>query len=220
MYANVSGKNIALNSPDFPEFTNAIEASIRNPDGWCHKKLIKKMDEFSHEGQGTIEETYLRITLGENLGWSPGIPMVLEIWPPGHHSPIHNHGDTNAIIRVLHGEIMVSLYPMLSYYHQNPFAQRIFKKDDLTWITPGLNQTHRLENPNLNGPTCITLQCYMYGKDNDIHYEYFDYLGDESPEFGQYFPDSDMGFDEFKELMRAEWLGDIRQENWQEYTKP
>lgn len=34
-----------------------------------------------------------------------GIPFVLEIWPAGHNSPIHNHGNAYGIVRVLHGDI-------------------------------------------------------------------------------------------------------------------
>jgi hypothetical protein len=42
LYANVSGPNFQLNTPDFPDFVNAIEASIRNPQGWCYRKLKEK----------------------------------------------------------------------------------------------------------------------------------------------------------------------------------
>jgi hypothetical protein len=38
--------------------------------------------------------------LGYNLGDSPGVPYVLEIWPVGHYSPIQDHGDANAAIKV------------------------------------------------------------------------------------------------------------------------
>ena len=30
---------------------------------------------------------------------------MLEIWPAGHNSPIHNHGNAYGIVRVLHGDI-------------------------------------------------------------------------------------------------------------------
>jgi hypothetical protein len=62
-----------------------------------YKLLKSKSGEFGHED---FLGTYLRITLGYNLGDSPGIPYVLEIWPAGHYSPIHDHGDANAVIKV------------------------------------------------------------------------------------------------------------------------
>ncbi len=30
---------------------------------------------------------------------------MLEIWPAGHSSPIHNHGNAYGIVRMLHGDI-------------------------------------------------------------------------------------------------------------------
>jgi len=45
----------------------------------------------------------------------------------------------------------------------------------------------------------------MYNEDDDAHYDYFDYLGDNGVKH-QYMPDSDMDFIAFKELMREEWL--------------
>jgi|688.fasta_scaffold169463_2 predicted metal-dependent enzyme (double-stranded beta helix superfamily) len=200
LYANVSGPNFQLNTPDFPDFVNAIEASIRNPQGWCYRKLKEKADEF---GEHNEEETYLRITMGVNQGDSPGIPYVMEIWPGGHYSPIHNHGQANAVIRVLSGEIKVRLFAMLSMFHETPFAEQIFRKDDVTWISPGLNQFHQLINPNQGGPTCVTIQCYRYSDGDATHYEFFDYLsGDEIKPFT---PNSDMGFLEFKTTMKREW---------------
>ncbi|CAA6825764.1 MAG: Unknown protein [uncultured Sulfurovum sp.] len=207
LYDTVSGESFVLNTPDFPEFTDAIEFSIKNKDGWCHKKLIEKASEF---GETEIKSTYLRITLGMNQGESPGVPYVLEIWPPDHYSPIHNHADADAIIRVLHGEITVNLYPMLSKHHKEPFARKLFKTGDITWLSDKLNQTHQLHNCNINGPTCITIQCYQYGKANNFHYEYFDYIDNVNQEITQFNPTSDMGFLEFKALMRQEWQGIIK----------
>jgi predicted metal-dependent enzyme (double-stranded beta helix superfamily) len=200
LYANISGSNFQLNTPGFPDFVNAIEASIRNPQGWCYKKLKEKADEF---GEHNEEETYLRITMGVNQGDSPGIPYVMEIWPAGHYSPIHNHSGADAVIRVLSGEINVKLFTMLSKYHETPFAEQIFQKDDVTWISAELNQTHQLLNSNRSGSACITIQCYMYGEQDTTHYEYFDYIsGDEIKQFA---PNSDMDFLKFKETMKREW---------------
>lgn len=202
LYENVSGEQFTLNTPDFPDFAAAIEASIASPDGWCYKTLVKKAGEF---GGANPDETYLRITLGLNQGDSPGIPYVMEIWPPGHYSPLHNHGGANAVIRVLHGEITVSMFPMLSKYHQQPFMIAKFGTGDVTWISPELNQNHQLHNTNVNGPTCITIQCYLYGEGNTTHYKYFDYLNPHG-QIKQFTPNSDMEFLEFKALMKREWL--------------
>lgn len=202
LYNNVSGKNFQLNTPEFPNFVDAIEESIRNPDLWCYKRLAEKRGELGD----SADETYLRITMGLNQGDSPGIPYVIEIWPAGHYSPIHNHAESDAVIRVLHGTIHVSLYPMLSKYHMEPFMQTDFREGEVTWISPLLNQTHQLKN--ISDRSCITIQCYMYAEDNTVHYDYFDYLdatkgGD--TDIKQFTPDSDMSFLDFKVLMKSEW---------------
>jgi hypothetical protein len=197
LYANVAGSGFALDTPDFPDFSRAIKESIDDPQGWCHQTLAAKATEF---GTPDLKKTYLRITLGRNQGESPGVPFVMEIWPSGHYSPIHNHGGADAVIRVLHGDITVGLYPMLSLHHQEPFAQVTFAKDDVTWISARLNQVHMLENYGME--PCVTIQCYLYAETNLTHYPYFDYL--EKADVGHFDPNSDMDFLAFKQLMRDE----------------
>jgi hypothetical protein len=205
LYDCISGKNFTLNTPDFPDFTQAIEYSIRTPGLWCYNKIRDKSREFNPDIPD-ISETYLRITLGQNNGESPGIPYVMEIWPVGHYSPIHSHANASAIIRVLNGEINVSLYPFLCAEKDGvkPFGNVTFKQDDVAWITPTLNQIHQLKNLLTNSYTCITIQCYMYTEKDFRHYDYFDYL-DADGKKQTYQPDSDMDFIDFKNKIREEW---------------
>jgi len=213
LYNSISGRNFVLDDDDFPDFTEAIKYSIQTPGMWCHKQLIKKSDEFN-KLKPNSKETYLRITLGENNGESPGIPYVMEIWPVGHFSPVHSHADCDAIIRVLHGSIHVSLYPFLNGNNPTiePFGDADFYEDDVTWISPTLNQIHQLKNLETNEDPCITIQCYSYGTENSVHYDYFDYV-DSHGKIQQYEPDTDMDFVEFKELMKLEWKNRTINEN-------
>jgi hypothetical protein len=203
LYDCISGKNFVLNTPDFPDFTQAIEYSLKTPGMWCYETIKKKATEFDKD-KPNYKETYLRITLGENNGESPGIPYVMEIWPVGHFSPVHNHGGSTAIIRVLHGSINVSLFPFLGDDTVEPFAKADFNVGDITWISPTLNQVHQLKNLEANTDTCITIQCYMYESSDTAHYDYFDYL-DGSDTKQQFEPDSDMEFINFKVQMIQEW---------------
>ena len=205
LYDCVSGKNFVLDDKDFPDFSKAIEYSIATEGKWCNQKLKEKSTEFNKENPN-IKETYLRITLSQNNGESPGIPYVLEIWPVGHFSPVHNHAGSNAIIRVLYGSINVKLFPFLSGETAKiiPFGVKDFNKDDVTWISSTLNQTHQLLNLETNKKTCITIQCYMYDEENNGHYDYFDFVDDKGL-IQQYEPDSDMDFVAFKELMKKDW---------------
>ncbi len=204
LYNCVSGNNFILNTSDFPDFAKAVEYSIATDGCWCNTRLKEKATEFGKDPNPL--ETYLRITLGENNGESPGIPYVMEIWPIGHYSPIHNHGGANAIIRVLHGSIQVNLYPYLCTDVENiqPFAAKEFYQNDITWLSPTYNQIHQLKNLENNKDTCITIQCYLYDHSDKLHYDYFDYLGEENSKH-QYEPDSDMDFIQFKNKMKEEW---------------
>lgn len=206
LYDCISGEKFVLDDIDFPDFTKAIEYSIITPGKWCYEKIKDKSTEFNKD-KPNILETYLRITLGQNNGESPGIPYVMEIWPIGHFSPVHSHAGANAVIRVLHGNINVKLFPFLCNQEKDgvkPFGIANFGKDDITWISPNLNQVHQLENDQSNTETCITIQCYMYDNENTTHYDYFDYL-DEKGNIMQYEPDSDMDFITFKSKMFKEW---------------
>jgi predicted metal-dependent enzyme (double-stranded beta helix superfamily) len=211
LYNCISGKQFTLNTPDFPDFTKAIEYSIATPGKWCHECLKQKANEFSKE-KPNYDETYLRITLGSNNGESPGIPYVMEIWPSGHFSPIHNHGGSSAIIRVLHGAIQVSLFPYLGDKDVASFARATFQTGDITWISPTLNQVHQLKNLDTK-TTCITIQCYMYEQQDTTHYDYFDYL-DENFNTQQFEPNSDMDFIDFKKQIQKEWLEMKQGRHW------
>jgi quercetin dioxygenase-like cupin family protein len=201
LYDCISGSKFVLDDLDFPDFSQAIEHSIATPGLWCNTTLQKKSRDF---GPNNLSETYLRITLGENNGESPGIPYVMEIWPPGHYSPVHRHAGAEAIIRVLYGSIHVRLYPFLCHEKDGvpPFGKMDFHEGDITWINPTLNQTHQLKNKGNN--TCVTIQCYMYDDENHKHYDFFDYLDGEGHK-QQYEPDSDMDYLGFRELIKREW---------------
>jgi len=203
LYKCIAGKRFHLNDKSFPNFAKAIQRSIVTPGLWCNTKLQEKATEFSKD-KPNLKETYLRITLGENSGESPGIPYVMEIWPAGHYSPVHSHSQADAIIRVLHGGIHVKLFPFLCTGKEavEPFAAADFKKDNSTWISPTLNQVHQLKN--ITTDVCVTIQCYMYENNDNTHYDYFDYL-DPDGKKQKYEPDSDMDFVNFKNMMEEEW---------------
>lgn len=135
---------------------------------------------------------------------SPGIPYVMEVWPPGHSSPIHDHGKASAVIKVLYGSIDCTWYDGL-YTDRTP--QRIgqplrLSKGDMTWLGEKQYQIHRLQN---NCKTvCITLQCYEFEEDDTAHYEYFDYVTGKN-EKKRFTPDSDYAYGRFLEAIRKEW---------------
>ena len=51
------------------------------------------------------------------------MPYVLEIWPGGNGSPIHNHGGACAIIKVLFGCLSVNLFNKLKQARHAVFCR-------------------------------------------------------------------------------------------------
>ncbi|MCA9707572.1 MAG: cysteine dioxygenase family protein [Myxococcales bacterium] len=205
LYANVAGANIQLDTPDFPDFSEAINYSIMTEGCVCYELLKSKEGEF---GPSNPQETYLRITLGENLGDSPGIPFVLEIWPGQHYSPIHDHAGSDAVIKVLHGQIQSRWFAELSPLYRDYYEKFDLVAGQVTWLSPDYYQTHQLFNPAPEGFMCATLQCYRYPDDDREHYEYFDYLTqgqDGQWTIARFYPNSDMDFLTFKRKIKEEW---------------
>lgn len=188
-----------LDDEDFPDFIQAIERSIQNPNGWCYQKLEEKANRY---GRAKRELSYLRLTLD---------PIVIEIWPPGHYSPVHNHKNAYGMFRVLHGCILIRLFPSLSpcFQHDAPIEYSVHQ-DQVTWMLPRLNQTHQMKNVELNS-SCIIIQCYSYDdvKDEKLkkNEEIFDYIVHNSRDIQTIKPSADLSFGAFKEKIRKEWDG-------------
>ncbi|MFK0294440.1 hypothetical protein ACIQU6_28770 [Streptomyces sp. NPDC090442] len=77
--------------------------------------------------------------LAEQYGYDPNLPMagdsgdfgspvVLELWPAGHYSPMHSHGNTTGIIYCLAGQLDVMSYSKLDWNAD---------KRGLVTLTPG-----------------------------------------------------------------------------------
>ncbi|KAI1040754.1 hypothetical protein LB505_012088 [Fusarium chuoi] len=198
LYHNISGPKITARPDGFKDLPEAIDESCRDPEKVCGKIL---------DGKNTFGdklETYLRITIGDNLADSPGIPYVMEIWPPGHKSPIHQHGDASAVIRVLYGNIQVSWFDKVeegspSQLIGNPV---ILKEGKVTWLAKDQYQVHQLENTS--DTVCITLQCYQFDDDDKVHDEAF-YWKDEEGHRRKFIPNSDRAYGQFVREVKDEW---------------
>ncbi|KAK7030464.1 hypothetical protein VNI00_014049 [Paramarasmius palmivorus] len=221
LYANIAGPAIKVNDHTFPDFTDAIEWGIKEPTSMIYKRLLAKSGEFSGDKPKdppteVDKTTYLRVTLGLDEGRSPGIPYVMEIWPAGHQSPIHNHGESYAVIKVLHGEIHSSYFKDLKEDKPIPYRVEKFEAGNVTWMDPEHYQVHQLRNLH---PTqvCVTIQCYGYSAKQDQHDETFTYLkeqgGEPTKDTDKFVPDSDWAFHVFRKELKAEW------EEWKKNNK-
>ncbi len=108
----------------------AIRASIAPGNGLLREILKKKAEaDDSHPpyirvactGRGDYDDL-----AAERYGYDAGgeedihegefgSPVVLEIWPAQHYSPMHSHGDTTGIIYCLAGQIDVMAYAALDW---------------------------------------------------------------------------------------------------------
>lgn len=202
LYNNVAGRNLSLNTTDFTDFSDAINWSIVTEGAICNARLKEKSANLSAERK---KQCYLRVTIGENLGDSPGAPYVLEIWPGQHYSPVHRHAECNAIIKVLHGSLSCRWFRSLHTDETVPYQQAVVSAGQVTWLDPGQFQTHQLYNHNIEGNMCATIQCYKYSQSDLQHYEYFDYINEETQKVCQFVPNADWRYGDFKALIREEW---------------
>ncbi|KIZ03934.1 hypothetical protein MNEG_4023 [Monoraphidium neglectum] len=168
---------------------------------------------------------YLRITLGPEGGDGPGIPYVLEIWPGGSRSPIHNHGGVCAVIKVLRGSIEVALHNKIEFMvpepgkedtsrHPNaqleelklePLKVATLVKGDVTWMDKNWFQCHRLHNTSdQRGDFCATIQCYKYDDEDRVRWPGFDFLSQDRG-IGFFDPESDMSYSEMRKKVLEEY---------------
>ena len=158
-------------------------------------------------GPNDPKKTYLRVTLGSSFGNSPGIPYVLEIWPSGHYSPIHNHGGASAVIKGLHGSINVTCYNKnVQSVDGGILCEFDAQKGDITWMDRNWYQTHKLHNKT--GDYCATIQCYNYASDDSIHWPYFEYVKCGTYR-NQFLPNSDFKFTKMRNKVMQELQGHI-----------
>ena len=151
---------------------------------------------------------YLRVTVGRDRGSSPGIPYVVEIWPRGSESPIHNHGNAFAVIKVLFGEIKIHIYNKTweTAETQQELQSFTAERGDVTWISPNWYQTHKLSNESQQ--YCATIQCYKYGPEDELRWPYFDYLDGSEEGVQEFLPVSDFDFKKLRIALLEEYRKD------------
>ncbi|CAF5009570.1 unnamed protein product [Rotaria sp. Silwood1] len=191
-----------LKDNSFPNFIETIEQSIRSQNGWCHRKLKEKVNQF---GKPRYETTYLCITVDQLENGKIMHPCIMKIWPPGHYSPVHNHGDAYGVIRVLHGRLLLKFYPALSInFRQNPSIEQLFEENQVTWMIPKLNQTYQMLNPDMYGSCCITIHCYQYETDDQVYGEHFDFITNDGHHIDHHNCTPDNNYLDFKRMMMME----------------
>ena len=122
----------------------------------------------------------------------------MEIWPKGHFSPVHDHGGSVAVVKILHGSIKSEWFnPIYNDTWEAPvlIMTETFHANQTTWMQPHLFQTHRLTNER-NDTAAITIQAYGYPDDADYQLDVFWYVLPGENELHEFFPTVDIMFSE------------------------
>lgn len=75
-----------------------------------------------------------------------GSPVVLEIWPAQHYSPIHSHGHTSGIVFCLAGQLDVMLYDRLDW-NATKLGLLTLTPGQCAWLTKETYAVHRVYCP-------------------------------------------------------------------------
>ncbi|WP_141579583.1 hypothetical protein [Actinomadura sp. WMMA1423] len=75
-----------------------------------------------------------------------GSPVVLEIWPAQHYSPIHSHGHTSGIVFCLAGQLDVMLYDSLKW-DATKLGLVTLTPGQCAWLTKETYAVHRVFCP-------------------------------------------------------------------------
>ncbi|HYY58050.1 MAG TPA: hypothetical protein VE842_12015 [Pyrinomonadaceae bacterium] len=89
-----------------------------------------------------------------------GSPVILEIWPAKHYSPIHSHGDTTGIIYCLTGQIDVMVYEKLAWDSKQAGLLTL-TPGQCAWLTKDRFAVHKVYCPMAEGNFAATFHVYL-----------------------------------------------------------
>ncbi|GAA5611270.1 hypothetical protein CP981_01300 [Streptomyces platensis] len=92
-----------------------------------------------------------------------GSPVVLEIWPAQHYSPIHSHGHTTGIVFCLAGQLDVMVYEHLDW-NATKLGLLTLTPGQCAWLSKDTYAVHRVFCP-MNGGDGTTGPGYMNSTD-------------------------------------------------------
>ena len=184
------------------KLSDAIRHSLTTEGCLLYGKVKEK--QFQNQFANPAE-SYLRITMGCEIGKSPGHPYVLEIWPSGHSSPIHNHGNASAVIKVLHGTVNVNIFNKhinAMTVNSEPLKSFDLSEGQVSWMSKDWFQTHQLRN--LTNDYCATIHCYQFEDSDEDHWPFFDYVSSKNV-VEEFLPNTDITFIQMRDIVLEEY---------------
>ena len=149
--------------------TEAIRASLN--DGLLKKIIDEKFaKDDSHPayirvactGKGDYDHLVpaLQSSGGNDHLGDFGSPVVLEIWPGQHYSPVHSHGQTTGIIYCLTGQIDVMLYGSLEWDAEK-LGLVTLTPGQCAWLSDTTFPVHKVFCPMSKGNFAATFHVYL-----------------------------------------------------------
>jgi len=161
--------------------------------GILKNRLLAKQSLF--QGQRDLASNYLRL---EAILPHAQIGALIEIWPLAHRSPIHAHGGSVGVIKILYGKILMEFFAQLESKDQaepKPFGEMIFHEGQATFLTSEINAIHRLNQIASDSDFSVSLQIYTRGKQKE-----FPYL-DKNLKIQTVIPKADLDYDDTRTLL-------------------
>ncbi len=164
----------------------AIRASINSPDGALRRLLEMKA---ARDGGHDPKTTYIRV---DCFGKRIQSPCLLEIWPGGHHSPIHEHANSTGLMKGVFGHVEIMLYEGLA---QRPkeVALLSMTSERCSWMSPDHYQAHKVYCPMDERDFAATFHIYV-----DTQSDVFKYREEQDPHrIAEFVTESDITWGQF-----------------------
>lgn len=204
LYAQLKAPDIDLEH-DCPlglSLVAAIRHSLQTPGALLNTTLLAKAGRCC---KGRLsKQCYIRVSVAAARGDSPGDPFVLEIWPPGHSSPVHSHGNVFGVTRMLYGTLALRIYNKSLHHDQKPLQHLTLEQGQLTWFSPNWYQTHQLENCS-NTDFCCSINGFQYGQEDNVHWPFMRFKGAAVGDVHDFEPVCDFDFTELRDALLEEY---------------
>ena len=164
----------------------AIRASLNSRTGALRRLLEMKA---RRQGLNDPLTTYIRV---DCFGKRVQSPCLLEIWPGGHRSPIHEHANSTGLMKGVFGRVDIMLYEGLMP-RPKEVALLSVTPDRCSWMSPQLYQAHKVYCPMDEHDFAATFHIYA-----DTQSDVFKYREEQEPHrIAEFLTESDISWGEF-----------------------
>jgi hypothetical protein len=133
--------------------------------------------------------TYIRV---DCFGKRVQSPCLLEIWPGGHRSPIHEHANSTGLMKGVFGRVDIMLYEGLAT-RPKEVALLSMTPERCSWMSPDHYQAHKVYCPMDERDFAATFHIYT-----DTQSDVFKYRDEQEPHrIAEFVTESDITWGQF-----------------------